>query len=234
MPTFVFENPVAISYGVLLLKIPNLQWFVDSIMNALGEMDIAENWTGEDENQLDYALRLSAKMGATYQLLNFNPFPVGMVMPFGGTIAPAGYLLCDGSSYSTDGYPELFAQIGYYFGGASTSFNVPNLIDRVPVGSGSGYDQGESGGESTVSLTVADIPSHSHSDIGHTHSIPLVAGVPTQEGIGISRNVTIPIVSDSTGVGFANIQNTGGDGAHNNMQPFQALTYIIYAGRDNA
>lgn len=231
MPIFRFESAIPTVGSTFLLPIPAVQWFADSVLQALAEMTIRENWYGDDDAQRTKAIQYASEMLANYTLLGFNPFPVGMVFPFGGTVAPAGYLICDGSTLLTADYPELFAQIGYYFGGADDEFILPNLVNRVPVGIGDSFDIGDTGGEQNVTLSVAEMPSHSHSDFGHTHSIPLITGFPTQEGIGVNRNLTVPLLSDSTGIGFANLDNTGGDGEHNNMQPFQALLYIIYAGR---
>lgn len=234
MPTFVFQESIATNGGTFLLPIPSISWFADSVMTALAEMAIPDNWYGDDEDFRTYAVNQASKMLANYKLLNFNPFPPGMIFPFGGIVAPEGYLICDGAAYAADDYPELFAQIGYYFGGSGDDFNVPSLINRVPVGTGDSYSIGDVGGEQTVTLTTAEIASHNHDDSGHSHSIPLITAVPTQEGIGISRNITVPILSDSTGTGYADIGNTGGDEPHENMPPFQAMLYIIYAGRENA
>lgn len=231
MPTFVFEESVASSGGTFLLPVPNLQWFCDSVMSALQEMTDPNNWRGDDEAYRQYALSEAAKMLSYYKLLNFNPFPPGMIVPFGGAVAPEGYLLCDGTSYVTTDYPELFAQIGYYYGGSGGDFNVPDLLNRTVVGSGDAYALADIGGASTVTLTTAEMPSHSHADIGHTHTVATVVGLPAQAGVGFSANQTIPLIPSNTGVGFANLQNTGGDGAHENMPPFMALTQIIYAGR---
>jgi microcystin-dependent protein len=163
--------------------------------------------------------------------MNFNPFPPGMIFPFGAAAAPPGYLLCDGGSYDPDDYPELFAAVGYSFGGSGSAFNVPALINRVVVGGGDIWAIGDTGGEQDVFLDVTELPAHTHADSGHAHSIPLVTSLPAQAGVGFAGNVTVPVITDSTGLSFANNQNTGGDGSHNNMQPFQAVPYIIYAGR---
>ena len=53
--------------------------------------------------------------------------PAGSILPFGGTVAPRGFLLCDGTSYSATQYVALFNAVGYTFGGSGTSFNVPSL-----------------------------------------------------------------------------------------------------------
>ena len=231
MPTFVPESVLPTRWGTFLLPIPSIQWFADSVLQALAEMTIRENWTTEDSALASLAVNYASEMLARYKLTGFNPFPEGMIFPFGGSIAPSGYLLCDGSSYLAADYPELFAQIGYYFGGSGESFNVPDLINRVPVGSGDDFSLGTQGGEQNVTLDVASMPSHSHTDIGHSHTIPLVTSFITQEGVGVGRNLTVPLVSDFTGISSANLTDTGGGGSHNNMQPFTALTYIIYAGR---
>jgi microcystin-dependent protein len=62
----------------------------------------------------------------------------GVVKMYAGSSAPAGYLLCDGSSYSTSTYAALFSVIGYTFGGSGNNFNVPDMRGRVPIGVGTG------------------------------------------------------------------------------------------------
>jgi microcystin-dependent protein len=79
---------------------------------------------------------------------------------------PTGWLACEGQEVSRTTYANLFTAIStkYGAGNGTTTFNVPNFTERVPVGVGSatGFKLGEKGGQSTVSLTVSQIPSHNH------------------------------------------------------------------------
>jgi microcystin-dependent protein len=103
--------------------------------------------------------------------------PAGVISQYAGTTAPAGYLLCQGQSVSTAEFAGLFDAIGYSYGGSGSSFNVPNLENRVPVGKGSGTfsSLNATGGSESVTLTTDQIPSHSHTGStnntgGHTHT----------------------------------------------------------------
>ena len=60
----------------------------------------------------------------------FSTAPLGTVLSYAGQVAPYGYLLCDGASYLVKDYPDLYAVIGNTYGGDSTNFNVPNLVDK--------------------------------------------------------------------------------------------------------
>jgi len=160
---------------------------------------------------------------------------VGEIIPFAGSTSPdPKWLDCDGSSLVRSDYPDLFAVIGTIYGAADGShFNLPDLQGRAPImaGSGSGlsaYSLGDKAGEETHTLTVAETPSHSHSDTGHTHSegasLPAVGAAI----VGVPIPSAIPAAS-ITGIGFAGISNTGGDGSHNNLQPLIAINYLIVA-----
>lgn len=232
MPTFTTGSASPTTWGAFLLPVPLVAWFNDSVLSALSEMSIPSNWATSDTTELRSALAYAAEMQARFKLLAFNPFPVGMIFPFGGEIAPAGYLLCDGSVYDANDYPELFAQIGYYYGGSGDNFNVPDLINRVVVGSGGNFSIGDAGGESAVTLDVGEIPSHSHSDIGHAHGIGATTTTLAFEPGEVPVLTPLPLIPAFTGTASANLANTGGGGAHNNMQPFLATIYIIYAGRE--
>jgi microcystin-dependent protein len=91
----------------------------------------------------------------------------GIISQFAGATAPPGYLLCDGTAVSRTTYSSLFTTIGtaYGAGNGTTTFNLPNLQNRIPVGKGpdSEFDTlGETGGEKAVTLTASQIPAHSH------------------------------------------------------------------------
>lgn len=116
----------------------------------------------------------------------------GTVLPFAGTAAPNGWLLCYGQAVKRADYPTLFATIGTTFGAGdgSTTFNLPDLRGRVPAGkdnmggtpanrlttSGAGVDGttvGAAGGSQTHTLTTAQLAAHNHAvtDPTHTHSV---------------------------------------------------------------
>ena len=109
--------------------------------------------------------------GTLISTLNFPP--VGSIMPYAGSASPPGWLLCDGSQYSTSTYASLFAVCGTTYNTSagqsapsSGNFRVPTLKGRMPVGLDSGITDfnalGKSGGSTTVTITVAQLPSHRH------------------------------------------------------------------------
>jgi microcystin-dependent protein len=97
--------------------------------------------------------------------------PTGLVTPWAGPGAPSGWLLCNDTPVSRATYANLFDVIGttYGDGDGSTTFNVPNMANRFPVGTGGGYVRGWTIGSSTHSHSI---PAHTHTLPGHTHSIP--------------------------------------------------------------
>lgn len=99
-------------------------------------------------------------------------FDVGDIKETASDDIPAGWLLCDGGQYTVDNQPALFAKIGYKYGGADGVFNVPNYVDKLRMGAGSIVALGETAGATDVTLTVANLPAHSHTvnDPGHHHT----------------------------------------------------------------
>jgi microcystin-dependent protein len=114
---------------------------------------------------------------------------------------------------------------------------VPDLRGRVPAVVNSGAARlpswadslGGTGGEKEHTLITAEIPAHTHTDTGHSHLYTSpVLGLPTLTG---AQPASIPSpLPGATSSGNANLTNTGGDGAHNNVQPTIALYAYILAG----
>jgi microcystin-dependent protein len=95
--------------------------------------------------------------------------PIGGVVDYIGTTAPANYLMCDGSQHSTATYPTLSGLLG----GSGGTFNVPDLRDRVTVGAGVSYSNKTTGGEATHVLTIGEVAAHAHgvNDPQHYHNV---------------------------------------------------------------
>lgn len=161
---------------------------------------------------------------------------IGEIVLWSGPTSPRSglWLPCDGASLLRADYPDLFTVIGTTYGSADgTHFNLPDLRSRVPLAVGSGpglsvYSLGDTGGEETHTLTTSEQASHTHVDAGHSHSEIVAAPNITTIGVGAPEPTAIPGVG-ATGLGYASLNDSGGNGAHNNLQPYIALTYLIVA-----
>jgi microcystin-dependent protein len=137
----------------------------------------------------------------------------GQITAYGGDAAPTGWFLCDGQAVSRVTYADLFTAIStkYGVGDGSTTFNVPNLKGKIPVGLDSAItdfnDRGKTGGSKTHTLTTAEMPAHTH------------GGVTALSGSGAGKGAGI-VTGDTSG-------STGGGTAHENMPPYLIVNYII-------
>lgn len=133
--------------------------------------------------------------------------PAGIIMPFAGTVAPQGYLLCDGSAVDRTTYATLFGVIGTTFGAGdgSTTFNLPDLGGRVPLGASSTHMLGSTGGSETVTLTESELPAHVHVVPKHGHEDTIGATTPE-----FSHSITQPVFKYNKPVNKAGGTDFGG------------------------
>lgn len=150
-------------------------------------------------------------------------FGTGDLKPWPAAQVPAGWLACDGSAVSRTTYAALFAVLGTTWGAGdgSTTFALPDLRRRTLVGAGGvatptlGNTVGSTGGAEVHALTVAEMPSHTHTAPVYPTRVP---GIPF---FG-ARDA-----ASSGSYGNATTQATGGGGAHNNLQPSAVVRWLI-------
>ncbi|HNP85588.1 MAG: phage tail protein [Chloroflexi bacterium SZAS-1] len=165
-----------------------------------------------------------------------DPF-IAEIRAVGFNFAPVGWAFCDGQLLPISQNTALFALIGTTYGGnGTTNFALPDLRDRAPMfwGQGPGlsyYDEGQSGGEPTVTLLESEIPAHNHiakaSGNMSTTADPTngVWSVPGSQrgGEPMYNNTLSPAAVMSNGA----LTPAGQSQPHNNWQPFLTLNFII-------
>ncbi len=203
------------------------------VLSALAAKTIKKGAGGDplDIGDLPVGHKAVFMYDGTDQIL-LNPatsssIPAGVMNAYGGTAAPSGWVLCDGTAISRTTYATLFGVLGtaYGVGDGSTTFNVPDIRGRYPLGKddmgGASADRvtateadnlGQSEGAEDHTLVISEMPAHTHIERGNT------AGAVGKVGGDYSNT---PVDDDIT------TASTGGGGAHNNMPPYQTVNYII-------
>ncbi|HEX4955042.1 MAG TPA: tail fiber protein [Thermoanaerobaculia bacterium] len=152
---------------------------------------------------------------------------VGEIRMFAGNFAPAGWMFCEGQLLPISEYETLFQLIGTTYGGdGQSTFALPDLRGRVPVHQGNGFILAETGGAEEITLTVSQIPAHSHPLLASTNAGTVATPVNNVLAESVSINPYIQDVTNSN-MNVASISAVGGSQPHTNFQPYLCINYII-------
>jgi microcystin-dependent protein len=139
--------------------------------------------------------------------------------------APKGWALCNGQLMPINQNQALFSLLGTTFGGdGRVNFALPDLRGRTPIHVGSGHTLGERGGEQAHTLSIAELPTHTHTF--NASQANASTALTANNMFGTSNNAYAP-ASNLTSINSGTITNTGGSQAHLNMQPFLTLSFCI-------
>jgi microcystin-dependent protein len=150
---------------------------------------------------------------------------IGEIRMFAGNFAPQGWAFCDGAIVPIAQNDALFQLIGTTYGGdGQTTFALPDLVSPVHVGPG--FNLGQKGGAETVTLTVQQLPVHSH--------LPQAGGAgsgntatPASHHWAPSTHQAYSTSAPASTMSSSAVGNTGGAQPHNNVQPYLAVNFII-------
>jgi microcystin-dependent protein len=152
---------------------------------------------------------------------------VGEIRMFAGNFAPAGWMFCEGQLLPISENETLFQLIGTTYGGdGESTFALPDLRGRIPIHQGSGFILAETGGAEEITLTVSQIPAHSHPLLA-TDSVPSQ----TQPANGVLALPTSfsPYSSETpfTNLNPGSVGSVGGSQPHTNFQPYLCVNFIM-------
>ncbi|HOW64817.1 MAG TPA: tail fiber protein [Candidatus Paceibacterota bacterium] len=143
---------------------------------------------------------------------------------------PKGWALCNGQLLPINQNQALFSLLGTTYGGdGRVNFALPDLRGRTPIHVGSGHTLGEWGGEQAHTLSIAELPTHTHlamaASAPATQTLPGNTNYLAKTTAGVSAYTGT--MSNLVALHAASVTNTGGSQAHLNMQPFLTLSFCI-------
>src|SRR3954468_21548797 len=152
---------------------------------------------------------------------------VGEIRMFAGNFAPAGWMFCQGQLLPISENETLFQLLGTTYGGdGQSTFALPDLRGRIPIHQGNGFILAETGGAEETTLTVSQIPAHSHPLLGAA-----VNGAQASPGANLLANSTIlqPYAPETVNGAMAasSVSSVGGSQPHTNFQPYLCVDFII-------
>jgi microcystin-dependent protein len=155
---------------------------------------------------------------------------VGEIRMFAGNFAPAGWMFCEGQLLPISEYETLFNLIGTTYGGdGQSTFALPDMRGRVPLHFGNGFTLAETGGVETVTLTVSQVPAHSHAFLATQNTASATApSSAVLPGVTLASTIT-PYGTDApkTNLSPSSVGSVGGSQPHNNFQPYLCVDFII-------
>jgi microcystin-dependent protein len=152
---------------------------------------------------------------------------VGEIRMFAGNFAPAGWMFCEGQLLPISENETLFQLIGTTYGGdGQSTFALPDLRGRIPIHQGNGFILAETGGAEEITLTVQQIPAHSHAflasgDVGNQ--------VNSATFLPSNSQGAIPYIEDAPTLNMnaQSVGSVGGSQPHTNFQPYLCVDFII-------
>ena len=139
--------------------------------------------------------------------------------------APKGWALCNGQLLPINQNQALFSLLGTTFGGdGRVNFALPDQRGRVPIHVGSGHTLGEKGGEQAHTLSIAELPTHTH--VANAQSGNANSPIPANNLLGAANNL-YAAPTNLTSLDPTAVTSVGGSQAHLNMQPFLTLSFCI-------
>lgn len=152
---------------------------------------------------------------------------VGEIRLFAGNFAPAGWMMCEGQLLPISENETLFQLIGTTYGGdGQSTFALPDLRGRVPLHQGNGFTLADSGGAEEVTLTVSQIPAHSHAVLATAGAG--AASSPQDNLLATTvGNLYFPGPGNTANMNSSSVTPVGGSQPHTNFQPYVCVNYII-------
>ena len=154
---------------------------------------------------------------------------VGEIRMFAGNFAPAGWMFCEGQLLPISENETLFQLIGTTYGGdGQSTFALPDLRGRIPIHQGNGFILAETGGAEEITLTVNQIPAHSHPALCTGDLANVTA--PANNVLAAPADVnTLPYGTDAPvgALSPQSISSVGGSQPHTNFQPYLCVDFII-------
>ena len=153
---------------------------------------------------------------------------VGEIRMFAGNFAPAGWMFCEGQLLPISENETLFQLIGTTYGGdGESTFALPDLRGRIPIHQGNGFILAETGGAEEITLTVNQIPAHSHPMQASTNVAQDTS--PLGKVTGQIGGGALPYIQDTTDSNMSPqaVTSVGGSQPHTNFQPYLCVDFII-------